>query len=313
MFLKKLGLASEFNKNVVMLFAGTAIAQAIPVAISPILTRLYTPEEFGLFALFFSISNLLGVIATGRYELAIVLPKDEADAIRLEKLCYVISFSVGLVLLIIVLILHDSIVRWLGNPELGNWLYFVPLSVFLTGIIQTISYDLNRKKNFRNISYLKISQNTASGFISLLFGIFKVLKNGLIFGHIIGQIASIGFAARKMSAKTGWNGIGKIAITYKNFALFNAPAALLNTAAASLPVFFLSKLLEKKDLGFYGLVERSIGAPISLVSYSISQVLLEDIASRYKQDLPIRARILKLLRNLSLVGVIPFTLLFLFF
>jgi O-antigen/teichoic acid export membrane protein len=74
----------------------------------------------------------------------------------------------------------------------------------------------------------------------------------------------------------------------------------------------MSKLLEKKDLGFYGLVERSIGAPISLVSYSISQVLLEDIASRYKQDLPIRPRILKLLMNLSLIGVVPFTLLFFF-
>jgi O-antigen/teichoic acid export membrane protein len=115
MILKKLGLASDFNKNVVMLFAGTAIAQAIPVAISPILTRLYSPEEFGLFALFFSISNLLGVIATARYELAIVLPKDEEDANKLEKLCYVISVLIGLVLMVIVLLLHDTIVKWLES------------------------------------------------------------------------------------------------------------------------------------------------------------------------------------------------------
>jgi len=49
--INKLKLKSEFAKNVLTLMTGTTIAQAIPIAISPILTRIYTPEDFGVFAL----------------------------------------------------------------------------------------------------------------------------------------------------------------------------------------------------------------------------------------------------------------------
>ena len=84
--LKRLKPKSEFSKNVVTLMTGTTIAQAIPIAISPILTRIYSPEDFGMFALYFSILALVGVIATARYEIAIVLPKDDEEAIKILAL-----------------------------------------------------------------------------------------------------------------------------------------------------------------------------------------------------------------------------------
>ena len=73
---------SEFTKNIVTLMTGTAIAQAIPIAISPILTRIYKPEDFGVFALFLAISSILATVVNGRYELAIMLPKKDEDAIN---------------------------------------------------------------------------------------------------------------------------------------------------------------------------------------------------------------------------------------
>ena len=78
-----LNLKSEFSKNVLTLVTGTTIAQSIPIAISPILTRIYTPEDFGVLALFISITTILGTIANGRYELAIVLPKRDNNALEL--------------------------------------------------------------------------------------------------------------------------------------------------------------------------------------------------------------------------------------
>ena len=80
--LKHLKPKSEFGRNVLTLMTGTTIAQAIPIAISPILTRIYTPEDFGVFALYISISTIFAVIVTGRYELAIMLPKKNKDADR---------------------------------------------------------------------------------------------------------------------------------------------------------------------------------------------------------------------------------------
>ena len=68
---------------------GTSLAQAIPIIISPILTRIYTPEDFGLLALFLSITNIIGSVANGRYELAIMLPKEDEDAINIAALGFV--------------------------------------------------------------------------------------------------------------------------------------------------------------------------------------------------------------------------------
>ena len=81
--LTKLKPKSEFTRNVLTLMTGTTIAQAIPIAISPILTRLYTPKDFGVLALFVAITSIFGSIANGRYELAIMLPKKDEDAINI--------------------------------------------------------------------------------------------------------------------------------------------------------------------------------------------------------------------------------------
>ena len=82
---------------------GTGLAQAIPIAISPILTRIYTPEEFGVFALYMAIASILTVLVTGRYEMAILLPKKDRDAMSLVALSIALSFFISIILLIIVL------------------------------------------------------------------------------------------------------------------------------------------------------------------------------------------------------------------
>lgn len=90
--LTKLKPKSEFSRNVLTLMTGTTIAQAIPIAISPILTRIYTPEDFGVFALYMAIASIVAVVATGRYEMAIMLPKKDSDAINIVALSILISF-----------------------------------------------------------------------------------------------------------------------------------------------------------------------------------------------------------------------------
>jgi len=110
--------------------AGTSIAQAIPLAISPILTRIYTPKDFGVFALYISIASIISVVATGRYELAIMLPKKDDDAINLVVLSILIACCISIVTFLGISIFNAEITLLLGNPAVSNWLYFIPLSVF---------------------------------------------------------------------------------------------------------------------------------------------------------------------------------------
>jgi len=128
--LKRFKPKSEFNRNILTLMTGTTIAQAIPIAISPILTRIYTPEDFGIFAIFLAITLIIGSIANGRYELAIMIPKKDEDAINIFALGFIITTSISLLLLVLVLIFQTYFIFLLKNEEIGVWLYFVPISVF---------------------------------------------------------------------------------------------------------------------------------------------------------------------------------------
>ena len=81
---------SESTKNILTLMSGTVLAQAIPIAITPILSRIYTEEDFGILAIYVSIATIVSVIATGRYEMAILLPREDEDAINIAALSMLI-------------------------------------------------------------------------------------------------------------------------------------------------------------------------------------------------------------------------------
>ena len=149
--INKLKPKSEFGKNVLTLMTGITIAQAIPIAISPILTRIYTPEDFGVFALFVAISSIIGSVACGRYELAIMLPKKDENAINIFALGFIITCVACLILLILAITLNDFLVNLLGNKEIGFWLYFIPISVFFMGLFNLLNYFNNRKKNYQDL------------------------------------------------------------------------------------------------------------------------------------------------------------------
>ena len=124
----------SFAAHVLTLMTGATIAQAIPIAIAPILTRLYTPSDFGVFALFSSLVSLAAIIATGRYELAIMLPEDDQDAINLMALSVGISLLVSSICLVVVAIFNSQIVALLNNENISTWLNWC------TRIVRRVSF-----------------------------------------------------------------------------------------------------------------------------------------------------------------------------
>jgi len=167
-------IKSEFVRNVVTLMTGTTIAQAIPIAVSPILSRLYSPDDFGVFALFMSAAGIISVIATGCYEYAIVLPENDEDAINIVALSIIIAFMVSAASFLVLWLCNREISALVNNPDISKWLYFIPLVVLLTGLYQSFNYWFNRKKRFRKLAVARVAQNTASAGtkMSLGFGRF---------------------------------------------------------------------------------------------------------------------------------------------
>ncbi|NJW55081.1 translocase, partial [Salinimicrobium sp. CDJ15-91] len=133
LLIEYLNLNGQHSKNMLTLISGTSIAQLIPVAISPFLTRIYSPQDFGILGLFIAITSILGYVVNGRYELAIMLPDNDDDALNVLALGLLISSVLSVFLFLFVVIFNEEMAGMLGNTAMSVWLYFAPPVIFFLG------------------------------------------------------------------------------------------------------------------------------------------------------------------------------------
>ncbi len=297
---------------------GTTIAQAIPVAITPILTRIYTPEDFGVLALFIAIVSIFGTIATGRYELAIMLPKKDEDAINIFALGFIITTILSSILLILTIIFNNYFVNLLNNKEISMWLYFIPLAVFFMGFFNILNYFNIRRKNYKDIANATIIKSIAAAIIQLSIGFIKSGASGLVSGQIISQLfANMRLLKNILKDKILMSKIKKVKIIalakrYKDFPKHNAPAALFDIGALQMPFLFLTKLFNETIVGFYFLAARLIFLPSALIGTSISQVFFQTISNQKNNNEKCMPLLKNTILKLSAISFL-FTLLFFIF
>lgn len=289
MFLKP---KSEFSRNVLTLMTGTSIAQSIPIAISPILTRIYTPEDFGVFALYISIASLLSVMATGRYELAIMLPKKDEEASHLVVLSVFIAFLISLLSFAFICVFNPEITSILGNEEISSWLYLIPLSILLTGLYQSFNYWNNRQKRYKTLAISKVSQSSASGTTNLSLGFLSFGSSGLILGSLIGQAVGSFILIRLalLKEKKIFQNIQRLKLVallkkYKSFPLINSLNAVIDQLRISGISILIAKVFSASYLGQFSLAWKMVQVPITLVSSSLSQVFYQKMSSIDKKDI----------------------------
>ena len=312
----KLKPKSEFSRNVLTLMTGTTIAQAIPIAISPILTRIYTPEDFGAFALFVAITSIFGSIANGRYELAIMLPKKDEDAINIFALGFIITSTISLILLALIILFHDYFIQLLNNEAIGVWLYFVPIAVFFTGLFNILNYFNNRKKQYKDIANATIIKSIILAITQLSIGFLKNGATGLITGQIFSQIfANMRLFKNIIKDKKLISGISKLKIIalakrYKDFPKFSMWAILANTLSLHLTNILILSFFSVATLGFYSLVQRVLGMPSALIGSSIGQVFFQEATQEKQQTGKAIKTFNSTIKKLIIIGLPSFGILF---
>ena len=315
--LNKFKPKSEFSKNVLTLMTGTTIAQAIPIAISPILTRLYTPENFGVFALFVAITSIFGSIANARYELAIMLPRKDEDAINVFALGFIINVIFSSFIFLFIIIFHDKILEFLNKKEISLWLYFIPLSVFLIGCFNLLNYFNTRLKNYKDLAKANINKSIGMSVVQLTLGFFKVGVIGLISGQIFSQIISntkLFFNIKKLNLFKYIYKLKIIALSkkFKNFFFLNTPSVVADTLSLQIPYILLPKLYTISITGLYFFANRIIFLPTRLVAKNIGQVFLQKISYQYqhkKEIMPIlRSTFFKLFQISLIISFLLFIL-----
>ncbi|WP_282138316.1 lipopolysaccharide biosynthesis protein [Rossellomorea aquimaris] len=313
----------SFIRNVFIMASGTATAQLIAVALSPIITRLYGPEAYGIMGVFISIIGIVAPISALTYPIAIVLPKSDSEAKGIIRLSLYLTSLISILVTIFLLILDNKLVELFQIKEVAPFLYLIPLVVLFSGYLQVIQQWLIRTKQFTITAKV-------SFFHALLFhgsmvgvGIFypvasvlvvmTTLSNGIkaLLLFIFTRISNYNqFSMReKNEIKVP---LKKIAKKYNEFPKYRAPEVLINAASQSLPILLLTIFFGPASAGFYSIGRTVLGAPSQLIGLSVGDVFYPKINQAANDGKELTNLIRKATLALGLIGIIPFGLVIMF-
>ena len=309
--------ASEFFKFSAILLSSNAIAQVIGFVVYPIITRLYSPDVFGVFNLFLSIVGVLTLLTTGRYELAIVLPESEEKATALFQLSLLWTVGVTLISFVIISLFEKNILTLFHQEQLASLLPYLPLYLLLWGFWQTMNYYFVRQKRYYNLSIYNVTQSVIGSGMKCFLGFKGFLAFGLVLGQLLGQFlaASVSVISGRSALKhlNRWNKqeIKDVAKTYSNFPKFQLPNNVLNMFAGNLPVLLLSFYFEMGKIGLFSLALTIGFAPVMLFNNSVYQVLFRKMSELVQQKEKILSDCF-MFGKMCLIFILPFFVIFMF-
>lgn len=275
----------DFFKNTFTIALGSGFAQLVTVLVSPILTRLFSPEDFGLLALYGAMVSVLTTVATLRYEQTIVLPDSDKKSMALVVLSLLITTGLSVCVFLLICIFEEKVVSTFRVTNIVDILYWVPLALFGNGVYQTCSYFSIRKKQFKQISGAQITQSLVAASGQVGMGLISI-KGGLILGQLLGLFGAciiLGRTLHRMicafSSKVTGKDLFGVAIEYRSYPTFSLIGALSNSLSAQLPIFFIVRYFADSVVGIYAFSYRIVTLPISILGQGVSQVFLQRIST----------------------------------
>lgn len=295
--------------------AGTLFAQLLPFLISPVLTRLFTPEQFGEFGLYFSITMICSVFITARYEMAIMLPKEEHEAENLVGLSFIITFAISLILLILILLFKQPIALLFKTPAIENWLLLIPVSMFSIGFYQALNYWNNRNEKYKSLAFSRVARSVGTSFWSIVFGFGWLKKGGLIIGDTLGQLFSMFFLffRTKKDYPNFLKSVNKAemkkqAVRYKQFPIYNVSSGMFEKLSGHSPVMYLANFFGETITGYFSFSLRIISAPSAIVARAFGDVFRQKATKIYHEQGNCKKLFEKTFFQLLLLSLVPFTL-----
>lgn len=280
-----------FRGPVVTLLSGTAVTLLISYLAVPILTRLFTPEEFGVSDYFVMIISILITFSSLRYEDAILLPEDDRDAAAIFWLAILLT-SVTVVLTLALVFWRDEIASFLRVERVAPYLWLIPPTLLLMRFGKLGEVWLSRFKAFRTVTAGELTNKAAM--LSSRIGAGAAtglgaggLIGGLVFAHVISSIyyfvALTRGAGRRLAGTLDIDVMARMARRYRRFPAYSTPAAALNAVVARLPVLLLPIYFSLETVGLFGRAFVALAVPLSLIGTAVSQVFFVHAAEAHRE------------------------------
>jgi len=308
---------SEFRKAVLTMVGGTAVAQALVAASSPLLTRVYSPADFGTYAaVFATLISLLGIFSTLSYQNAIALPDDDVLAANVLGVSLAVAAVVGLATLVVLLVAGEWISRPLGTTSIGSYALLLVVGQMVGASVSALMMWALRTKSFSVIARNAVTQSGTQVVAQLVLGLAGLGATGLMIGFVVGGVAGairLGRAAWNLNAwafrLVSRRGVRQAAARYRRFAILTTPAAFLNVMGLRLPVILVVAMFGPDIAGQFALADRVIALPIALVASAAGNAYFAQVAPLAREPGPaMRTLFLRTTRSLALTAAVPMAL-----
>lgn len=258
---------------------GSSAGQAITLAVVPVLARLYTPGDFGVFAVVLALTVVLAAVAPLRFEAAIPLPGARQDGVAILWVACGTCTAILLPLAVILFVWQEWIAKTLGlGAEVASYLWVAPLSAILLGSFQSLNQLAIRDKRFSATARRPFYSAVVTGVSQVALAGWLSGAQGLLLGYTLGVFASAAslVPGSKLGQVAGnW---GRLVKRYRRFPLLLAPSALLNALSLQLPIILIASLYGQTESGFFGMTQRAVGLPIVVVATAVGQVYLGEMS-----------------------------------
>ncbi len=281
---------SDFFRHAGTLAGGMGLAQAIPFLLSPVISRLYLPEDYAVLAAYTSITMLLSIVATGMYSHALMIDRSDEKAANTAMASFLVTLGTAVVSLVAVLLFRKPLAGLTGNLHVLGWLFFLPLTVLFAGGTQTLTVWNNRKQHYRRLAINRVVQASTLTAVTIALGFGGYRHSGLLIGLLSGQ-----GAAFVMLLIQTWRGERKLLIRavrkpevsdsfrkHKDFPKYNMPQGFLDGFRDSGILIILSNFFGAAVLGSYSFAMSILNKPLQIIGQPVNQVFYQQAADLHK-------------------------------
>ena len=296
--------ASGLRKNIAQLLSANVLSQVIALIVYPLITRLYTPEEFGVFNIFMSICSVCFVLSAGRYDGAIIQSKTNKEAAAVFHLCLIITACLSVCLVATIFFFKNQLLQFFSIEKIGWGIYIMPMLVFCYGVGTVLNRWFNRFKQYRSMSRYLIVQSGVNSLFKVLLGWLHYTRLGLVFSLFLGYVMSLlsiiftNGKRRIFSFLVDFDKrrIATVAKQYTDFPKYALPHAFVNMLSSNLPILVMAPYFGEKQIGLYSLAMAIGFCPINVIVSSINQVFYQQVTEYYNSGEPIKP----IFRNFSI-------------
>lgn len=260
----------------------SSCAQLITILLSPIITRLYAPEDLGVFTLYSAIASILAVFFTGQYHHAIMLQKNRDAAYQITFMCALLSFASFILLLCLSTCIWQFFDAQAVIKNLGGYIMIIPFGALFIGLYHALTSLASYEQKFKNIAGANINLSLSNNIISIFLGLNKLSQKGLIIGHFIAHVLSVLLLTKSLDLKAfKVNRLKIFALLkrYKKFPLVTLPHNLFSTASLHLPHLIIISFYNPALAGLYYLANRIAGIPISIINQALYNVIYQELCA----------------------------------